>query len=141
MGKNFLLTEEQKQWMDTKLRTLNARPRLAMIRPKTNKFRQFCFDIAVSKTFESFILVIIFLNTISMAFKWLGMSGSEERFVETINYFFTGIFVLEAAVKLIAFEGRYFKDSWNVFDFFIVASSVVFIALKELFRVNLGSTT
>lgn len=76
-----------------------------------------------------------------MAFKWLGMSGSEERFVETINYFFTVIFVLEAAVKLIAFEGRYFKDSWNVFDFFIVASSVVFIALKELFRVNLGSTT
>ena len=76
-----------------------------------------------------------------MTVKWLEMSTYAERIVETINYFFSIIFVLEAAIKLIAFGSRYFKDSWNVFDFFIVTSSVLFIILKELFQINLGSTT
>ena len=72
--------------------------------------------------------------------KWHGMS-TNERIMETINYVFTTIFVLEAVIKLLAFGGNYFKDSWNVFDFFIVTSSVVFIIIKELFNLNLGSTT
>ena len=38
-GKHFLLTEEQKMWMNTKIRALNAEPKLAMIRPKLNRLR------------------------------------------------------------------------------------------------------
>lgn len=102
--------------------------------------RQLCFDIANNSNFETFVLVIIFLNTLSMTMKWHGMS-TNERIMETINYVFTTIFVLEAVIKLLAFGGNYFKDSWNVFDFFIVTSSVVFIIIKELFNLNLGSTT
>ena len=76
-----------------------------------------------------------------MTVRWLEMSAYAEGIMETINYVFTGIFILEAAIKLIAFGDRYFRDSWNVFDFFIVTSSIVFVTIKELFSVDLGSTT
>ena len=38
---------------------------------------------------------------------------------------FTGIFVLEAILKVIALKQHYFKKAWNVFDFIIVISSIV----------------
>ena len=69
------------------------------------------------------------------------MTLHTETTIETINYIFTGIFVFEAAVKLIAFGSQYFYDSWNVFDFFIASISVLFIAIKQLFHVDIGKTT
>ena len=41
------------------------------------------------------------------------------------NFVFTGIFLLEAIVKIIALKLCYFKKAWNVFDFIIVVSSLV----------------
>ena len=41
------------------------------------------------------------------------------------NFVFTGIFVLEAIVKIITLRTHYFKKAWNVFDFIIVISSLV----------------
>ena len=41
------------------------------------------------------------------------------------NYVFTGIFVLEALVKIVTLRLHYFKKPWNVFDFIIVISSLV----------------
>ena len=73
-----------------------------------------------------------------MAINWPGMSQKSEDITETINYFFSAIFIVEAVIKLLAFSNRYFRDSWNVFDFFIVTSSVVFIIVKEVFNVDLG---
>ena len=133
MGNNLLLTEEQKTWMETRILTLNLRPKLALIRHKSNWFRQVNFDIAVSKFFEMLIYATISANTLLMTIKWPGMSTHSERIIETVNYIFTCLFICEAAIKLTAFGTQYFRDSWNVFDFFIVTISVLFIALKELF--------
>ena len=46
------------------------------------------------------------------------------------NFIFTGIFVLEAVVKIIALRTHYFKKAWNVFDFIIVISSLVGMEFK-----------
>jgi len=35
--------------------------------------------------------------------------------------------MVEAAIKLAAFGRRYFKEKWNVFDFSIVAASLIFV--------------
>ena len=53
------------------------------------------------------------------------MSEKAQYYTEFCNYIFTCIFVLEAIIKLIAYSKRYFKDNWNIFDFSIVASSVI----------------
>ena len=51
--------------------------------------------------------------------------------------FFSGIFLIEAIVKLIAYGGRYFRDYWNVFDFLIVVGSLIFILLNYGFEAKL----
>lgn len=47
---------------------------------------------------------------------------------EILNYIFTGIFFIEAVIKMIAVEPRiYFDDGWNTFDTVIVVGSAVSI--------------
>ena len=79
------------------------RPKVAMRRPATNKCRQWCYDLAVHKNFEFFILVSILLNTIVLAIKWPNMSEETSGAIEIVNYVFTTIFTVEAALKLTAF--------------------------------------
>jgi hypothetical protein len=47
-----------------------------------------------------------------------------------VNYFFTGVFVLECIFKLISFGLSYFKTSWNVFDFCVVNASILDIVMN-----------
>jgi hypothetical protein len=67
---SFIMTEQQKEWIQTKMLVLKLHPRLATIRPVNNKLRAWFYDIAVSKYFEYFILVAITLNTLVMCLKW-----------------------------------------------------------------------
>ena len=58
-----------------------------------------------------------------------------------LNYIFTGIFIIEAIIRLIAMRLDYFKLGWNVFDFIIVVFSIVgeLIVAREFFIINLFS--
>jgi hypothetical protein len=49
-----------------------------------------------------------------------------------VNYIFTTVFVAEAALKLVAFGVTYFYSSWNIFDFFVVCSSLIDISMGLL---------
>ena len=40
------------------------------------------------------------------------------------NYIFTVIFIVEAILKSIAYGDTYFNNTWNQFDFFVVAASI-----------------
>ena len=44
--------------------------------------------------------------------------------IERINLCFLGIFVVEAIIKLLGYGLRYFKDTWNRFDFITVLLSI-----------------
>ena len=48
--------------------------------------------------------------------------------------------MIEAVIKIIAHDKRYFKDNWNVFDFIIVLGSIVFITLGKFTSIGVGST-
>lgn len=50
--------------------------------------------------------------------------------LEYVNLGFYFIFVGEAAIKLIAMKGLYFKDSWNIFDLSVVIISTAFLILQ-----------
>lgn len=66
-----------------------------------------------------------------MCFRWIGMPKETNNITETINYVFTGVFICEATIKLFAFQLRYFKDTWNKFDFFIISASLSFLLIQE----------
>uniref|UniRef100_A0A1I8IAJ8 Ion_trans domain-containing protein n=1 Tax=Macrostomum lignano TaxID=282301 RepID=A0A1I8IAJ8_9PLAT len=53
--------------------------------------------------------------------------------LKATNYFFTTVFIIEAAFKIIALGfKRYFMDRWNQLDVIIVILSVSGIVLEEM---------
>lgn len=68
-----------------------------------------------------------------MALDQHGQSERMARILTTGNYVFTGIFTTEAILKIIAMAPvKYLKDSWNVFDLFIVTLSLVELGLANI---------
>ena len=57
-----------------------------------------------------------------------------------MNYVFMTIFTIEACIKLVALKSSYFSDSWNIFDFTIVAMTLIILSLKMAgIKVPLGN--
>ncbi|MEA5446226.1 ion transporter [Gammaproteobacteria bacterium AB-CW1] len=75
---------------------------------------------------RNFVIGLIILNAII-----LGLQTSPEirtvagDWMRLINAFVVGVFVLEVGGKLVARGTRFWGDGWNVFDFLIVAISLV----------------
>lgn len=93
-----------------------------------------------SRWFQAFVIAVILLN--SAVFGLQTSQGLMARFGRALNFFdqfCLGVFTVELALKLVAYNKRFCHDPWNVFDFIIVAVSFVpdmgmFSALR-LFRV------
>ena len=55
--------------------------------------------------------------------------------ITNINYFFMGVFTIEAIIKVYALRKNYFKTAWNIFDFTVVVGTLVILIIGFL---NLG---
>jgi len=67
---------------------------------------------------------------LQMALDHEGASPQMINFLKVSNYIFTAIFFIETCLKLFVYRINYFKTSWNKFDFFVVASSLIDLALE-----------
>jgi len=139
-GKNFLLTEKQKRWLEAKLMIIQAKPIVKMKLPSSEWRHPFYF-LAQSKWFDRFIYLCIILNTVVLAIDWYGASAEILSLTTTINYVFAAIFTLEAMLKILGYGFRYFKDGWNIFDLVIVVITLVGIILQQTLNVQLGPQT
>ena len=97
---NYLLTEMQKEYIQSKLMVLKSKPILKKIPPK-NKIRLFILKIANSLWFERFIFVCIILNMFVIMIKYYNNPSLMEKATDQINLIFTAIFALEALIKII----------------------------------------
>uniref|UniRef100_A0A915C571 Ion transport domain-containing protein n=3 Tax=Parascaris univalens TaxID=6257 RepID=A0A915C571_PARUN len=94
--------------------------------------RMFLNGIATSKYFDLAIAAVIGINVISMAMEFYMMPAGLKYVLKALNYFFTAVFTLEAAMKLIALGiKRFFKERWNQLDMFIVVLSIAGIIFEE----------
>ncbi|GAB6025910.1 hypothetical protein CHUAL_011882 [Chamberlinius hualienensis] len=95
--------------------------------------RLFIHNIVTSKYFDLAIAAVIGLNVITMAMEFYMMPSELIYALEIFNYFFSAVFVLEAAMKMLALgAARYFVDKWNQLDVIIVILSVVGIVLEKM---------
>ncbi|XP_076373626.1 sodium channel protein para-like isoform X3 [Tachypleus tridentatus] len=95
------------------------------------KFQKFNSIIVFDPFMELFITLCIVVNTLFMAMDHHDMEESFENFLKNGNYFFTATFAIEAFMKLIAMSPKnYFKEGWNIFDFIIVALSLIELTLS-----------
>ncbi|KAL0271720.1 UNVERIFIED_CONTAM: hypothetical protein PYX00_008718 [Menopon gallinae] len=95
------------------------------------KFQEFVALIVFDPFVELFITLCIVVNTLFMALDHHDMDRDMERALKSGNYFFTATFAIEATMKLIAMSPKfYFQEGWNIFDFIIVALSLLELGLE-----------
>ena len=61
--------------------------------------------------------------------------------LDNINLFFIVVFTSEMLLKMFALGTYYFKDTWNLFDFFVVMSSILSLFLSDLIEKYFVSPT
>lgn len=106
-----------------------------------------CKKVAKAKWFQNMVTIAILVAgaLVGMA-TYAEFAERNNSILEFFNAIVLGIFIAEVVVKLIAEVPKplnYFKDSWNVFDFIIVAaafmpfggSSIAILRLLRLLRV------
>jgi len=107
-----------------------------------------CKRLAENKWFKHSITTAIIIAAVLIGLQTSPAIIKQYGYIlNLLNDFVLGIFLLEVIIKILA-EGRqpwnYFKDPWNIFDFFIVAFSLLepvlpgntsFLPVLRLFRV------
>lgn len=118
----YMLSGSQREWLMISEAIFNMRPQRKQKMPR-DRVRRWCFRHAKSSFLETFAMGCIILNTFMMGLSYFGEEGLYQSAIDNSNYFFTVVFTLEAAIKVIGLGRYYWKDSWNIFDFVIVVGS------------------
>ncbi len=83
-------------------------------------------QIVVSRYFQNFITWLIVFNGVI-----LGLATSQEvmadygALITALDGVIVGIFTVEIAMRIAVYRGAFFKDPWSLFDFFVVAISLI----------------
>ena len=94
----------------------------------------------LNRFFDYFILLCIVLNTIALCITWYEQPLIIATVTFALNYVFSGIFLIEATLKIIGLGIKsYFKDKWNRFDFFIVILTIVAEIVAQAGGTQIGS--
>ena len=76
--------------------------------------------------FEQFIIVIIVINAITLGLETNSKVMESSGFLlSLIDRVILAIFTIEVVVKMFIYRGQFFRDPWRIFDFLIVAISLI----------------
>ncbi|KAH3854426.1 hypothetical protein DPMN_096968 [Dreissena polymorpha] len=126
----MFMTEDQKKYYKAMKRMQSKSPIKAIPRP--NWFPgNVLFDLTTTQKFDIFIMVIILLNMLTMTMEHHEQSKEFTAALFWVNLVFIIIFTAECVIKLIGLRQFYFKIPWNVFDFVVVISSILALALDD----------
>ena len=125
--------DAQRQWAATQMFIAKIRPEILLRRPNKQRFRAICYDFVMPDTnpcFDKFIASVIIANSLSIAMVSFGNSEDMSRVLGMLNLAFSSIFILEAALKLVAMGKGYFRSKWNIFDFVVVCGLCIGFTLQ-----------
>ena len=136
--RGVIITENQQKWIEMQRLIVSIKPDLQVGAPQ-NRFRRFFYDIVMwggngtGLKFDLCIMVIIVGNIVTMALTYEGSSNAYDDALNNINYFFTAVFIFECIAKIIGLGiKKYWLNTWNRFDLFVVISSLVDIIMSFL---------
>eukprot|EP01050_Picozoa_sp_SAG11_P007632 SAG11_NODE_643_length_7983_cov_2.198884_2_plen_1259_part_00 len=125
-----LLTERQKEWLQTQLLCMTVRSRNPIV-PESGP-RQIVHKVVFSSWFDIFISISIIINVGCLMIEHVGMEEDLAESLALANLVFLVIFTLEMILRVLAMGPReYFSDSWLCLDFFIVATSWLTVFFKS----------
>ena len=79
-----------------------------------------------SRWFHNFIITIIIINGAVLGLQTINdLTVSSIQILDMIDSICLAIFVFELTLKLIIYRSSFFKQGWNIFDFVIIAISLI----------------
>ena len=111
------------------------RAKAATRRLRLSAIRKSLETFVTHRWFEKMILFMIVLSSCLLAVDSPAEVDKDSRlkyWLDVSDAFFVGLFVLEAALKIVALGKRYFRNGWNVLDFCIVSLGVASAAITAL---------
>jgi hypothetical protein len=88
-----------------------------------------CRSLAESNRFQNFVMGVIVLTAVLMGLETsASVQAAHGPVLHMLNIVIQAIFVCELSVRLLAHGprwGTFFRDGWNLFDFIIVAASLL----------------
>jgi len=80
-----------------------------------------------SSKFQNFIITVIIFNAITLGLETSKplMQSDYGIVIKLLDKTALTIFVIEIALKLFAYNLRFFKSAWNIFDFLIVGIAII----------------
>jgi len=90
---------------------------------------ELCSAVAGSRRFQLTILIIIVANAVTIGLEtYPSIQEAHGGLLDTLDRVFITIFVVEVTIRLVSYgrrPWRFFSRGWNIFDFTIVALSLV----------------
>ncbi|KAM9850463.1 LOW QUALITY PROTEIN: sodium channel, voltage-gated, type I-like, alpha [Aulostomus maculatus] len=104
--------------------------------------RKTCYRIVEHNWFESFIIFMILLSSMALAFEdvYIEKRKTIKTVLEFADKIFTYIFILEMLLKWVAYGfAKYFTNAWCWLDFLIVDVSLVSLTANAMGYAELGA--
>lgn len=98
-----------------------------------SRLQQRFLSLRENRLFETFVIFVIVFSALLIGAKTYAIPASTLAMLHVLDWFITLFFLVEILVRMIA-EGSlrsFFRKGWNVFDFLIVAASLVPIEDSE----------
>jgi hypothetical protein len=70
LGKNYLLSDNQKMWLQYKKQCMNITPKFKVHQENIGACRHKMHSFITSRKFEIFILICIMFNTVTLCINW-----------------------------------------------------------------------
>uniref|UniRef100_A0A7S1KS90 EF-hand domain-containing protein n=1 Tax=Percolomonas cosmopolitus TaxID=63605 RepID=A0A7S1KS90_9EUKA len=119
-------TEIQQHWIIAKAEIGKLRPQ-KLRKVAKNPLRQLLARFTTSTYFRYFMISVIIVNIGMICSTHRSQGNTWSTVLDATNLLFTIIYCLEAALKILAYQLEYFKNSWGIFELFLAVGSVIAI--------------
>ncbi|KAM6955511.1 sodium channel, voltage-gated, type I-like, alpha [Lycodopsis pacificus] len=140
ISQDIFMTEEQKKYYNAMKKLGSKKPQKPIPRP-SNIIQGHIFDFITKQAFDIIIMVLIWLNMVTMMVETEDQTPEKENVLRQINIVFIAIFTGECLLKMIALRQYFFTNGWNVFDFVVVVLSIIGMCLAKLIEQYFVSPT
>uniref|UniRef100_G1P525 Sodium channel protein n=1 Tax=Myotis lucifugus TaxID=59463 RepID=G1P525_MYOLU len=100
--------------------------------PQWLRFKKVLRTVMTDPFTELVITICIIINTLFLAMEHHNMNENFEFMLQTGNSVFTGIFIAEMCLKIIALDPyHYFRRGWNIFDSIVALLSFIDVMMPQ----------
>ena len=127
---NSYLKRTQRVFINVHTMAMDAAPEFKLVANGQSRIRDLCINISESAGFERFVTFCILGNTLILCLNWYMQPETFDLPFNILNYTFIVLFAIEITIKIIAKKGRFFNESWNIFDFIVALLTAVLITVS-----------